>query len=268
MAEFRLESVGRDIGCIIHGPDLRHLTDNEVSGIRDILKQHLVIFFRDQQLSADSFYGLAEKLGEPTPYPFVDGIDGMPEVVEIIKQPEDTVNFGGIWHSDTAYLEKPTMGALLYGVEIPEFGGDTLFANMYAVLESLSPGLRHFLSGLRAINDADKVAISKTRPGRKKKGLRAIHPAVRTHPETQRQLLYLNRAHSTRFEGWTEKESQPLLDFLFQQVEEPKFGCRFKWEPGSLAFWDNRACQHFPVNDYDGHFRKMLRISLGGEKPI
>ena len=160
------------------------------------------------------------------------------------------------------------MGALLYGVEIPEQGGDTLFANMYAVLESLSPGLRHFLSGLRAFNDADKVTISQTRPGVGKKGLQTIHPAVRTHPETGRQLLYINRAHTTRFEGWTEEESLPLLEFLCQRIEQPDFGCRFKWQPGSLAFWDNRACQHFPINDYDGHLRKMLRISFAGNMPI
>ena len=268
MTEFRLESLGRDIGCVIHGPDLRHPTDNEVSGIRTALRQHLVVFFRDQQLSPDSLYGLAIKLGTPTPYPFVDGIDGLPEVVEIIKRPEDTVNFGGVWHSDTAYLEEPAMGALLYGVEIPEQGGDTLFANMYAVLESLSPGLRQFLSGLRAFNDADKVTISQTRPGVGKKGLQTIHPAVRTHPETGRQLLYINRAHTTRFEGWTEEESLPLLEFLCQRIEQPDFGCRFKWRPGSLAFWDNRACQHFPINDYDGHLRKMLRISFAGDRPV
>jgi len=268
MSQFRLEPVGRRIGCIIHGPDLSRSSDNEIAAIKDALKKHLVIFFRNQKFDPHSFYQLSKKMGEPTPYPFVDGVNGMPEVVEIIKQPEDTVNFGGVWHSDTTYLDKPAMGALLYGVEIPKQGGDTLFANMYAVFESLSPALRQFLSILKAVNDADKVAISKTRPGRKRKGLQAIHPVVRTHPETRRQLLYINRAHTTHFEGWTREESQPLLDFLCDRIEQADFGCRFKWQPGSLAFWDNRACQHFPINDYDGHLRKMLRISLVGERPV
>ena len=268
MSNFRLESVGNSIGCIIHGPDLRQLTHKEISSIKKTLKEHLVVFFRNQQLTVDSSYRLAGQLGEPTIYPFVEGIDGIPEVVEIVKHPKDKVNFGGVWHSDTAYLEKPAMGALLYGLETPKQAGDTLFANMYAVFESLSPGLRQFLLNLRAINDADKSAISRTRPGGIKKGLKAIHPVVRTHPETERKLLYVNRAHTTRFEGWTEVESQPLLEFLCQKIEEPRFGCRFNWEPGTLAFWDNRACQHFPINDYDGQLRRMLRVSLAGDKPF
>ena len=267
-AEFRLESVGRAIGCIIHGPDLRQLTDDEIRAIRDALRQHLVVFFRDQQLTPNSLYDLAKKLGTPAPYPFVDGVDRIPEVVEIIKRPNEKINFGGVWHSDTTYLEKPAMGALLYGEVIPEVGGDTLFANMYAVLESLSPGLRTFLSGLKAINDADKDAISQTRPNAIKKGLKATHPVIRTHPETMRQLLYINRAHTSHFENWSESESQSLLALLCQRIEQPQFSCRFEWRPNSLAFWDNRACQHFPLNDYDGHLRKMLRISLAGDKPV
>tara|TARA_Y100001934_G_C12277113_1_gene737934 strand:+ start:287 stop:1093 length:807 start_codon:yes stop_codon:yes gene_type:complete len=268
MAQLRHEPLTDLIGCIIHDIDLRRVTDNEVARIKAALRKHLVIFFRDQQLTPRNLFDLASKLGTPAPYPFVDGLAGLPEVVEIVKQPGDTVNFGGVWHSDTAYLEEPAMGALLYGVDIPREGGDTLFANMYAVLESLSPELRLLLKDLRAVNDADKAAISQTRPGAQRKGLKACHPVVRTHPETQRELLYINRAHTTHFENWTAEESTPLLDFLCQRIEQPEFGCRFKWEPGSLAFWDNRACQHFPINDYDGHLRRMLRISFAGKRPV
>ncbi len=268
MIALRQELLNERIGCIIHDVDLSRPSAEQLSGIKSALKKHLVVFFRDQSLSPQKLYNLACKLGMPTPYPFVTGIDGLPEVVEIIKKPEDTVNFGGVWHSDTAYLDAPAMGALLYGVNIPEKGGDTLFANMYEVFDSLSPDLRQFLSRLKAVNNADKAAISQTRPGGVLKGLKATHPAVRTHPETKRQLLYVNRAHTTHFENWTIEESQPLLEFLCQRIEQPAFSCRFKWQPGSLAFWDNRACQHFPLNDYDGYLRKMLRVSLAGDRPV
>ena len=258
MTEFRLESLGRDIGCVIHGPDLRHPTDNEVSGIRTALRQHLVVFFRDQQLSPDSLYGLAKKLGTPTPYPFVDGIDGMPEVVEIIKRPEDTVNFGGVWHSDTAYLETPPMASLLYAVEVPEHGGDTLFANQALAYESLSETMKDLLCGLTAINIAGKPAVMNTRSERIEEsgsGLRAEqfsanHPAVRTHPETGTKAIYVNLAHTQGFLELSEKEGKALLDFIFEHQVRAEFCCRFKWTPGTLAFWDNRWMQHYPVNDY------------------
>ena len=264
----RLEPLGRDIGAIIHNVDLTRLEISQLDFIRSALTEYLVVFFRNQSLTPGSLYQLAEQFGSPTIYPFVDGIDGIPEVVEIVKSPDETVNFGGVWHSDTAYLETPAMGAMLYGVEVPLGLGDTLFANMYAVYESLSPGLKQMLGSLTAVNDADKKAISETRPSGVKKGLVAEHPVVRTHPDTGRQLLYINRAHTTHFSGWSEEESSALLAWLCEQIEKPEFSCRFSWQPGSLAFWDNRACQHFPINDYDGHWRKMLRISLAGEKPV
>jgi len=118
-----------------------------------------------------------------------------------------------------------------------------------------------------AINDADNEAIRATRPGSTSKGLRATHPVVRTHPVTKRPLLYINKAHTTRFAGMSERESAPILDFLFERIMQPEFSCRFQWQRGSLAFWDNRACQHYPLNDYQGELRKMLRVSLAGDKP-
>ena len=190
-----------------------------------------------------------------------------PEIVEIRKRPEEIINFGGVWHSDTAYLPQPAMGAMLYGVVIPEQGGDTLFANMYEAYDALSVGLKSFLEPLTAMNDADKAAISQTRPGQPKRNLKFEHPVIRTHPLTGRKLLYVNRAHTTNFSGMTEAESQPLLEYLFDVAENPNFSCRLKWQPGSLAFWDNRACQHYPINDYHGQLREMLRISLAGDQP-
>lgn len=263
----RLVPLGRQIGAVIHDIDLNSADPEQIAFINQALLEHLVVFFHNQEMNPDSIHRLAKKFGTPTLYPFVEGIDGLPEVVEIIKRPEDTIAFGGVWHSDTAYLETPAMGALLYGVKIPEGLGDTLWANMYAVYESLSDGLKEMLGTLTAVNDADKPAIAETRRGGQRKGLSQEHPVIRTHPETGRQLLYVNRAHTTHFTGWSVEESQPLLDYLFDRIEDPEFSCRFAWQPGSLAFWDNRASQHFPINDYDGHWRRMLRISLAGDRP-
>lgn len=263
----RLEPLG-NIGAVVSGITLHQLNTEQVSFIKQAMLDHLVLFFRDQRLDPAALRSLAACFGEPVPYPYVEGLPNLPEVIEVTKQPDETINFGGVWHSDTAYLDAPSAGALLYAVDVPDKGGDTIFTNMYQVLEDLSPGLQAFLAPLSAINDADKAAIAATRPAAQRKGLRATHPVIRTHPETGRKLLYVDRAHTTHFDGMTEAESAPLLAYLFDRIEQPAYACRFQWQPGSLAFWDNRACQHFPVNDYDGSLRRMLRVSLAGDKPV
>ncbi|MGQ0525486.1 MAG: TauD/TfdA dioxygenase family protein, partial [Betaproteobacteria bacterium] len=182
-------------------------------------------------------------------------------------------NFGGVWHSDTTYLERPPMASMLYAVELPPFGGDTLFANQYLAYETLSEGLRKVLATLRGVNSSTKAEVSKTREDRLRaagvdhKAFIGIHPVVRTHPETGRKALYVNTGHTSHFDGWSETESRPLLEYLFAHQVRPEFTCRFRWEPGSLAFWDNRCAQHNPVNDYHGHRRIMHRVTLAGEIP-
>lgn len=164
---------------------------------------------------------------------------------------------------------------MLIAREVPSAGGDTLFANMYQAYETLSPTLQRMLDGLVALNSSAKADVSKTREDRMKEGARAdaqkeylaAHPAVRVHPETGRKALYVNIAHTTCFEGMTPQESAPILRYLFQHQVRPEFTCRFRWRPGSIAFWDNRCAQHNPVNDYDGHRRVMHRVTLAGDKP-
>jgi taurine dioxygenase len=196
-----------------------------------------------------------------------------PLITPVIKLEHERVNFGGVWHSDTAYLERPPMGSMLYALEIPPCGGDTLFANQYLAYETLSEGLKKTLAGLIGINTSTKADASKTREDRLRdagaelKVLVGEHPVVRTHPETGRKALYVNVGHTTGFKGWTEEESQPLLDHLFAHQVRPEFTCRFRWEPGSLAFWDNRCAQHNPVNDYHGFRRVMHRVTLAGDRP-
>ncbi|KAH8807477.1 taurine dioxygenase [Xylogone sp. PMI_703] len=269
-----IRRVAGSLGAEIHGVDLRSLSNDEVKKIRQALLDHKVIFFRNQDLDPAAFRAFTAHFGKPVPYPFVKGLDGFPEIVQILKRKDETINFGGIWHSDTSYFEEPPMGSVLLARELPPYGGDTLFANQVAAYEALSDGLKKTLSGLRAINTSAKADASRTREDRiresgvKSDDLEASHPVVRTHPETGQKVLYVNVAHTARFDGWTEEESAPLLAYLFAHQIKPEFTCRFRWEPNSIAFWDNRAAQHNPINDYHGFERRMHRITLAGDRPV
>lgn len=271
-----IKRIAGALGAEIHGIDLATLpSDVIVAEIRAALLEHLVIFFRDQHLSVAQFLAFARALGKPIDYPLIKGLPDYPDVIEVTKLEHEKANFGGIWHSDTTYLERPPMGSMLLAREIPPAGGDTLFANQYLAYETLSTGLRRMLDGVVAVNSSAKADATKTREDRVNKDGRedarkeylAEHPAVRTHPETGRKALYVNVAHTVRFKDMTDDESAPLLDYLFRHQTRPEFTCRFQWQVGSLAFWDNRCTQHNPVNDYHGYRRVMHRITLAGEKP-
>ncbi|MCY4434696.1 MAG: TauD/TfdA family dioxygenase [bacterium] len=267
--------VGGCIGAEIAGVDLSEdLADEVVAEIREAWLDHLVVFFRDQQLSLDQLSAFARRIGTPGRYPFVPGLPDHPEIIEVKKLPHETINFGGIWHTDTAYLERPPMASMLLAREVPAAGGDTEFANMYAAFDALSDGLKDFLRGLSAVNSSALADVSKTREDRIAEAgyeagedFEAIHPVVRTHPETGRQSLYVNVAHTARFEGMTEEESRPLLRYLFAHQSRSEFTCRFRWEVGSLALWDNRCAMHNPINDYHGQLRVMHRITFEGDEP-
>ncbi len=275
MGAITVTPIAGALGAEIGGVDLSQpLGKATAAAIRQALLDHLVIFFRDQQLSSDAYMAFAEAFGTPVEYPLIKGIDGYPTITEIVKQAHETTNFGGIWHSDTTYLEIPPMGSMLYALEVPPYGGDTLFANQYLAYETLSEPLRAFLDGLTGVSTSVKADVSKTREDMVKNAgdtqahnYVSEHPAVRTHPETGRKCLYVNVAHTSHFKGMTEAESAPILNYLFQHQVRPEFTCRFAWSKGSLAFWDNRAAQHKPVNDYHGHRRVMRRITLAGDRP-
>lgn len=265
------------LGAEIGGVDISQpLSDQVVAAIRAALLEHLVVFFRGQTLSPATLVEFGQRFGTLGRYPFVQGLPGHPDVIEVKKLEHERTNFGGVWHSDTTYLAQPPMGSVLYALEVPPRGGDTMFANMYMAYERLSPRMQELLCGLRGVSSSAKADVSRTRedriassPGQDAgKVFEAIHPAVRTHPETGRKALYVNTAHTARFEGMTERESAPLLDFLFRHQVDPEFTCRFRWEVGSLAFWDNRCTLHNPINDYHGYRRRMLRITLAGDTPV
>lgn len=271
-----VEPIAGALGAEIHGVDLsRDLSDQTVAEIRQALLEHLVVFFRDQDITPDQQLAFGRRFGEVIEYPFVKGLEGYPLITPVVKLEHETVNFGGVWHSDTTYLEEPPMATILLAREVPDFGGDTLFANQYLAYETLSEGMKRMLDGLYAVSSSTKADASRTRedrmrdaPGAKAGGvLEAEHPVVRTHPETGRKALYVNIAHTTRFRDMTEEESAPLLNYLFQHQARPEFTCRFRWRKGSIAFWDNRCAHHNPVNDYHGKRRVMHRITLKGDRP-
>jgi taurine dioxygenase len=270
--------IAGSLGAEIAGVDLaQDLDDEVVAEIRRAWLHHLVVFFRGQEhLDSARFLSFAKRIGQPIEYPFVRGFEAYPQIIAIAKLPHETVNFGGIWHSDTAYLDRPPMATMLIAREIPPAGGDTMYANQYAAYESLSPAMQRLLEPLRGVNSSALADVSKTREDRVRDSgdpeaeqvYEVSHPVVRTHPETGRRSLYVNIAHTARFEGMTEEESRPLLQFLFQHQVKAEFTCRFRWEAGSLAMWDNRCVQHNPVNDYHGFKRVMNRITLAGDVPV
>lgn len=264
------------IGAVISGVDLRDdLTAAAIAEIRQALLDHLVVFFRDQDITPQQQLAFVTRFGEPDIYPFVTGLDGFPMITPILKKEDETVNFGGLWHSDTVYLENPPMGTVLYAKELPPFGGDTLFANQYLAYETLSAPIRALLDGLTGINSAASKAVRATRQDRvddSGTGMDpdeaiAEHPAVRTHPETGRKSLFVNGAHTIGFKELSDEESSAILQFLFQHQVRPEFCCRFRWEPGSVAFWDNRATQHYAASDYWPQRRVMERVAIIGDRP-
>ena len=268
--------IAGSLGAELGGVDLADLDDETVAEIRRAWLDHLVVFFRDQgHLDNDSYLAFAQRIGTPVEYPFVKGFDEHPEIIAVKKLAHETVNFGGIWHADTTYLPQPPMATMLLAREIPPAGGDTMFANQYDAFDALSPAMQALLTPLRAISSSALADVSKTREDRLKDSgdesaqavYEASHPVVRVHPETGRTALYVNIAHTARFEGMTDEESRPLLQYLFQHQVRPEFTVRFRWEVGSLAMWDNRCAQHNPVNDYHGYQRVMHRITLEGTTP-
>ena len=273
---FKVEPVAGALGAEILDVDLAgELSDDTVAAIRRAWLEHLVVFFRDQDLPPARFLAFARRFGEPIEYPFVKGLDECPQIIPVLKLEHETINFGGIWHSDTAYLDIPPMASMLVAREVPPAGGDTEFANMYLAYETLSEGMKRLIHGLVAVNSSAAADVSRTREDRLKDSARAdarkeysaAHPVVRVHPETGRRALYVNVAHTVHFEGMTEEESAPLLQYLYRHQVRPEFTCRFRWRPGSLAFWDNRCAQHNAINDYQGHRRLLHRITLAGDEP-
>jgi taurine dioxygenase len=276
MTQLEVRPLSGAVGAEILGINLLNpVSDAQIAEIRKIWLQHSVVFFREQPLEPGAFQAFAQRFGEIIEYPFVKGLPDFPLIVPVLKLPHEKHNFGGVWHTDTTYLQEPPMATMLIARELPPVGGDTLFASNYAAFEGLSPALQDTLRTLKGVNSSAKAAVTHSREDRladsaTDKGrseLNSEHPVVRTHPETGREALYVNPGHTVRFAGWTEEESAPLLNYLFEQQVKPEYTCRFVWRPGSIAFWDNRCALHNPINDYHGYKRLLHRITLKGDKP-
>ena len=263
------EITGLDLAKGDFGPGL-------IDDIRAAWLDHQMLVLRDQNLPPRRQLELARAIGVPDIYPFLEGLDEYPEITSVLKREDETVNFGGVWHTDTIYQDKPPMATMLQAVELPPIGGDTLFANQHLAWDRLSDGFKDALSGLRVICAAGKSKVAATRTARiAEKGkavdadaMQASHPVVRTHPETGRKALYASPGHAIRFDGWSEEESAGLLAYLFRHQILPEFQCRLTWRVGDIAIWDNRCTLHYPMNDYHGHRRLLHRITLKGDRPV
>ena len=263
------------IGAEVFGVDLSApLADETIGDLRRALLDHLVIFFRDQPLTPATQLDFGRRFGTINVAPFGPKHPDYPELT-VLDQTAPKGQGADSWHSDNTFMTEPPLGSILRAVELPETGGDTCFASMYAAYEALSDPLRELIGGLRAVHDLTKTlsqAISSGLSGADLAQMQAQwpareHPVVRTHPETGRKALFVNGNFTTRLAGLTPRESDALLPFLIDHVHDPAFQCRFRWEPGSVAFWDNRSVQHFGVPDY-AQRRLMHRVTLDGDCPF
>lgn len=265
-----------NIGAEIDGINLKKISKEQFKEIKIVFGKYGVIFFRNQNLSPEEEIIFAELWGEININRFFTNLEGYPKIALVSKEPDQKKNIGGAWHTDHTYDLEPAMGSILFAHQVPKKGGDTLFSSMYAAYETLSDGLkdtlkymhgrhssRHVFGTSRAERNDDTVGRIINSDKAKQD---AIHPVVITHPETGRKALFVNPTFTLGFDGWSDEESIPLLNYLYSHATKPEFTCRFKWEEGSIAFWDNRSTWHLAVNDYHGERRLMHRITINGTR--
>jgi taurine dioxygenase len=276
--QIEVRPIAGALGAEIHNVDVSQELDAATIGdIRQALLEYCVIFFRNQHLDAERHKAFTRRFGALFIHPNYRGMQSDPELVVITREPGDKHIVGEDWHADTTMVAEPPMGAILYAVEVPPYGGDTLFANQYQAYESLSEGMQQLLSRLKGVHSDRTVAgpranrnaqrSTKVREDAEWRETVSTHPVVVTHPETGRKLLYVNRSYTQGFEGMTEAESRPLLEYLLEHGHRPEFTCRFRWEPGSIAFWDNRCCKHLAIHDAGPFRRVMRRTQICGARP-
>ena len=276
---FSIQPIAGALGAEIHDLDLsKPLTSKVFDDLHQSLIKYKVLFFRDQELSPEQHIAFGRMFGEPMEDNFVKSMDAHPELIELLQEADDSgYNFGGTWHSDSTYREQPPMGVVLYARELPPFGGDTTWTNMELVYQSLSEGMQKMLEPLQAEHVAqgyrEKMSIIKgdyTKSFTKADVVthNVSHPVVRKHPVSGNKSLFINEAYALRFSGMTEDESKPLIDYLCKFAVQPQFTCRFRWQPGSLAIWDNRNTMHYAIGDYFGHRRLMHRYTIQGGTPV
>ncbi|MCD9622891.1 TauD/TfdA dioxygenase family protein [Rhabdothermincola salaria] len=275
MTELEVRPLTTAIGAEIGGVDLRDVDDATAAAIRTALDEHLVVFFRDQRLEPADHLRFAQRMGTIDVAPFGPKHPDHPEIT-VLDQDAPRGQGADSWHTDNTYLPAPPLGSILRAVQLPDHGGDTLWASMYAAYEGLSPPVQQLLDGLTGVHDLTRMLRIAHSNGQASEALDAMqaqyppqrHPVVRTNPVTGRKALFVSRNWVSRIEGLTERENEVLLPFLFEHVRDPAFQVRFSWRPGSMAMWDNRWVQHYAVADYTGTRRIMHRITLTGDVPV
>ena len=290
MASYRrieVKPIAGALGAEIGGVDLARLDDETFKEIEAAWLEHLVVFFRRQSITPEQQIAFAKRFGDIHHHPFMKGMEEHPDILEIIKEEGDTKAFGEVWHTDQMFNPKPAKATMLYAKETPDAGGDTMFANMYLAYATLSEPMKALLEGVKTWNVGDRKKLSQTKEiaapregrytGNQKMAAKlrdpgelvteAAHPLVRTHPETGRKTIYISN-HTQTLDGFKDAEARPIIDFLRTHAVEPEFTCRFRWEVGSMAIWDNRCTQHRALNDYPGKRRRMHRITIAGDVPF
>jgi taurine dioxygenase len=266
-------SIGAEIGGVNIAEDL---DDAVIAEIRQAWMDHLVIFFRDQDITdIERHKAFTKRFGELFIHPNYNLGQENAEMVFLTRMPGDQSAAGESWHADTTMMANPPMAAILYALETPEWGGDTIFANQYMAYETLSDGMKKMLEGMKAVHNDSRVAgplakrnavrTSKVREDDDWRMTENAHPVVRTHPETGRKCLFINGIYVHHFQGMTVEESEPLLSYLYDHSCRPEFTCRFRWKTGSVACWDNRCVQHLAIHDNHGAVRRMQRTQLQGD---
>ncbi len=270
------------LGAEVSGADLSAPLGNQVfAEIHQAFLDYQVVFFRDQTLTPEQQKTFTRRFGPFGETPFVTTLPDHPEIIEVVKETDDRTayNFGGNWHSDFSFQPQPPMATVLYSREVPPYGGDTLFANMYLAYETLTPGMRRIADDLIGIHSARRSYSPAAQYQHDQLSAMEVktddsayetveHPVVRTHPETGRKALFINKVYTVGLKGFSKTEGAALLDLLCRHAERPELTCRFSWTQGALAMWDNRCVQHFAVNDYDGYRRVMHRTTIAGEPPV
>ncbi len=264
------------IGCEVGGIDLTQpLSSDNVDALRQALLDWKVLFFRDQEMNHEQHVAFAKNFGDLEIHPFAPKADDAPEVL-VIRHDDDHPGRENMWHSDVTWRQEPSLGSVLRIIEAPEVGGDTLFADMYAAYDNLPDELKAEIDGKVAVHDFTIFRRRLERDGASNEEIAAFeerfpnpsHPVVRTHPETGRKAIYVNAVFTMHIVGMDPDRSNEVLDILYRQAAFPEYQVRFSWKPNSVAFWDNRACQHYAVSDYYPAIRTAERVTIIGDTPF
>jgi taurine dioxygenase len=268
------------LGAEVRGVDLSQPLDKKTSAdLNQAFLDHLVLSFPGQSMNPTSLLKLTQNLGGVGETPYLTGLEDISDVVPIIKEANEksALTFGSGWHTDFTFQATPPSKTILYAVEVPPAGGDTLYTNLYLAYDALSDGMKDLLNGMTAMHSAIKsygpnATLKDQMESMTINNATSVpdlmeHPVIRTHPETGKKALWVNPVYTIRFKNMTEAESAPILKYLNDLIINPSFTCRVAWQAGTLTMWDNRCTQHCATSDYHGHRREMLRTTVAGDKP-